>query len=56
MTLSGGVVVGERTHIGTGTSVIDDIVVGEDSIIVAGSIIYKDVASGTKYIQQRKRS
>jgi UDP-perosamine 4-acetyltransferase len=49
------VVVGKRTHIGTGASVIQDIVIGEDSIVAAGSIVHENVESSTKYIQQRKK-
>ena len=53
VTLSGNVTIGKRTHIGTGTSVIQGVNVGQNCIIAAGSVIYKDVPSNTKVLQQR---
>jgi|TARA_B110001469_G_C9601579_1_gene298936 sugar O-acyltransferase (sialic acid O-acetyltransferase NeuD family) len=43
---SGGVNIEKNVHIGTGTSIIQNIKIGEGSIIAAGSIVYKDVATG----------
>jgi len=53
VTLSGNVTIGKRTHIGTGTSIIQGVTVGQNCVIAAGSILYKDVPSNTKLIQQR---
>lgn len=49
---SGGVRVGEGSHLGTGTSVIQKICIGRNSIIAAGSIIYKDIPSDVRFIQK----
>jgi len=49
---SGGVIVKNGVHFGTGTKVIQNISVGEGSIIAAGSIIFRDVAAHKKIIQK----
>ena len=49
---SGGVIVKNGVHFGTGTKVIQNISIGKDSIIAAGSIIFRDVAAHEKIIQK----
>lgn len=53
VTLSGNVTIGDRTHIGTGASIIQSIAIGQDCVVAAGSIVYEDIPSNTKYIQNR---
>lgn len=47
VSISGGVVVGDRTLIGTGASILQYVSVGDDSIIGAGAVVVKDISSGT---------
>ena len=51
---SGGVNVGEGTHIGVGTSVIQNISIGKNSVIAAGSLLFKDVPSEVIFMQKRE--
>ncbi len=51
--LSGGVIIDENVHLGTGTSVVQNITIGSGAIIAAGSVLYKDISQGVKYIQLR---
>lgn len=44
---SGGVESGLRVWVGTGVSVIQNITIGHDSIVGAGSTVIRDVAPGT---------
>ena len=50
---SGGVFIDQGVHLGTGSKVIQNISLGKNSIIAAGSIIYKDVAANQKIIQKQ---
>ncbi len=45
MTLAGGVRVGELTHIGVGSSIIQGISIGKSSIVGAGSVVVRDIPS-----------
>ena len=45
--LGGGVVVGARTFVGMGASIIQSVRVGEDCVIAAGAAVLGDVPSGT---------
>ena len=48
--MSGLVIVGEGTHIGTGASVIQSVKIGKFSIVGAGSVIIKDVPDRIKVV------
>jgi len=41
VTLAGGVRVGELTHIGVGSSIIQGISIGKSSIVGAGSVVVR---------------
>ncbi len=47
VTLAGGVRVGELTHIGIGSSIIQGISIGKSSIVGAGSVVVRDIPSYT---------
>lgn len=51
--LSGFVNIDNGVQIGTGTIVIQKIKIGQNSVIAAGSVIYKSVASDIKFIQKK---
>lgn len=51
---SGNVVVGKGTHIGTGSTVIQNISIGGNSVVAASSVIYKDVPCDVKFLQVRE--
>ena len=53
VTLSGGVKIYEGAYIGTGTVVIQNISIGSNSIIAAGSVIHKNIAESTTFIQRK---
>ena len=44
--------IGERVHIGTGSSIIQNIEIGNNVIIAAGSIIHKNINSETTYLKK----
>ncbi len=46
VTLAGCVKVGARTFVGTGTSVIPQVTLGEDSVIGAGAVVVRDLPPG----------
>jgi len=48
--ISGGVVIGDRTLIGTAAAVLQYINVGSDASVGAGAVVTKDVADGTTVI------
>jgi len=48
--ISGRVTIGNGTFIGIGVTVIDYINIGEKAMIGAGSVIIKDIASGTTVV------
>ena len=48
VTLSGGVLVGDRTHIGTKAAVIQGIKIGSNCLIAAGSVVVNDMSSNTR--------
>lgn len=50
VTLSGTVKVGERTWIGTGASVINNVSICEDAIIGVGSVVIRDLETAGTYI------
>lgn len=50
---SGGVNIGKGVHVGSGASVIQNISIGCNSIVAAGSIIYKNVPSNITVIQRK---
>ena len=45
--LAGDVKVGENTHIGIGSSVIQGITIGKNCIIGAGSVVVKDIPNSS---------
>lgn len=51
----GSVRVGKLSHLGIGTSVVQNISIGENSIIAAGSMVYKDLPANSTFIQARMR-
>jgi sugar O-acyltransferase (sialic acid O-acetyltransferase NeuD family) len=44
--LSGGVSIQDNVHVGIGTSIIQSVVVGKDTIIGAGSVVVSDIDKG----------
>lgn len=52
---SGGVRVGRRVHVGTGTSVINNISIGDNVIIAAGSVVYEDIPRDVRFMQSRSK-
>jgi acetyltransferase-like isoleucine patch superfamily enzyme len=48
--ISGGVVIGDRTLIGTAAAVLQYINVGSDASVGAGAVVTKDVADGTTVV------
>ncbi len=50
VSISGGVVVGDRTLVGTGASILQYITVGDDSAVGSGAVVVKDIPSGTTAI------
>lgn len=48
VTLSGSVSVGDETHVGTGSSVIQGIYIGRNSVIGAGSLLIHDMPESIK--------
>ena len=52
---SGGVHISSGTHLGTGTIVIQNIFIGNNSVVAAGSVLYKDVPSGMTFMQVHQR-
>jgi sugar O-acyltransferase (sialic acid O-acetyltransferase NeuD family) len=52
--ISGGVKIGDNVHIGSGAKVIQGITIGKDSVIAAGTTVYKDVPDGVKVRQHMK--
>ena len=51
---SGGVALGEGGYLGTGAVLIQNVCVGEHSVVAAGSVIYKDVSANVTFIQARR--
>ena len=45
---------GEGSHLGTGTIVIQNISIGSNCVIAAGSVIYKDLKDATTLIQSKQ--
>ncbi|NOX49781.1 MAG: acetyltransferase [Gammaproteobacteria bacterium] len=56
VTLSGGVLVDVGAHLGTGATVIQNISIGKNSLVAAGSVVYKDLGRDVKYIQPDSKS
>ena len=52
--LCGSVTCENNVHIGAGSSVIQGILIGEKSVVAAGSIIYKDVSANTVIMNDLK--
>ena len=50
---SGGVHVDMGVHLGAGAIVIQNIAIGNFSVVAAGSVVYKDVPSNHKLVQSR---
>lgn len=48
---SGDVIVKKNVHIGTGTKIIQGISIGENSVVAAGSILYKNVPANITFKQ-----
>jgi sugar O-acyltransferase (sialic acid O-acetyltransferase NeuD family) len=48
VTLSGGVLVGDRTHIGIKAAIIQEIKIGSNCSVAAGSVVVNDVSSNTR--------
>jgi UDP-N-acetylbacillosamine N-acetyltransferase len=46
--LGGNVTIGNNTHIGIGTTVIQGVNIGDNSLIGAGSIVVKNMGGGIK--------
>ena len=53
VTLSGGVQICDHVHIGTGTSIIQNKIIGANSVIAAASVVFHDVPENVTYIQSR---
>jgi sugar O-acyltransferase (sialic acid O-acetyltransferase NeuD family) len=54
--LTGGVSLGERVSVGSSACVLPEVAVGDDSVIGAGSVVVRDMPSGsTVYSQPAKR-
>ena len=51
--MSGGVMIGDGTHIGTGSNIIQNIKIGKNVVIAAGSSVFRDIDSDTKFIQKK---
>lgn len=56
VTLSGGVQICDHVHIGTGTSIIQNKIIGANSVIAAASVVYHDVPENVTYIQSRQKT
>ena len=54
VTLSGGVKVNDGVHIGTGSSVIQNKIIGANTVIAAASVVYHDIPKNVTYIQSRQ--
>ena len=50
---SGGVVVGDNTHLGVGSIVTEYRSIGNNCTIAAGSVIYKDIVDNITFIQSK---
>ena len=48
--ISGGVIIGERTLIGTSATVLQYVKVGNDATVGAGAVVTKDVADGVTVV------
>lgn len=48
VTMSGGVLVGEGTHVGTAAAVIQGINIGRGCLVAAGAVVTRDIADGAK--------
>lgn len=48
VTLAGGVEIGEKSWIGMGSNIIQEITIGKDTIVGAGSLVLNDIADNTK--------
>ena len=44
--MSGCVKVGNNTHVGTGSSIIQGITIGDNAFIGAGSVVIKNIPDG----------
>ncbi len=51
VTLSGSVNVGDGSHIGTGAAVIQGVSIGRNTLIAAGSVVYRDVPDNARHVE-----
>ena len=42
--MSGGVKIGDGTHVGSGSTIIQGVTIGKETIIGAGSLVLRDIA------------
>jgi carbonic anhydrase/acetyltransferase-like protein (isoleucine patch superfamily) len=50
VTISGGVTVGDCSHIGTGATIVQGIAVGRNCTIGSGAVVIRDVLDGTTVV------
>jgi UDP-perosamine 4-acetyltransferase len=54
VTLSGDVHVGRLSHIGTGSCAIHGVRIGNEVIVAAGSVVYRDIPDNVMFIQDKQ--
>lgn len=50
VSMSGGVIIGERAMIGTGTNIINNVEIGSDTLIGAGAAVISDIPKQVKAV------
>jgi sugar O-acyltransferase (sialic acid O-acetyltransferase NeuD family) len=50
---SGGVIMGKNVYFGTGSVAIERVSIGRNSLIAAGSVVYKNIPHNTRFIQKK---